>query len=194
MEKADSKEIIRREFRDFRAAMNSDEWRSASCLIAENVAEIKEFREARTVMLYLSMNERREVDSAPLISLCSSAGDIAMVVPLTRGDRLCMVPFNKGDEVVDGRFGQPEPVPDKNCADVMPDVVVLPVVAVDREGRRLGYGKGYYDRFIAGLRLQGARPFTIALAFSFQLVVHLPEDPWDEKIDCVATEKEVLRF
>jgi len=194
MNKAESKESIRRDCRDLRVSMNSDEWRSASRRISQNVAEIPEFREACTVMLYLSMNERREVDTAPLISLCSSAGDISMVVPLTRGDRLSMVPFNEGDKVVDGRFGQPEPVSDKSCADVMPDVVILPVVAVDREGRRLGYGKGYYDRFIAGMRLQGAKPFTLALAFSFQVVSYLPEDPWDEKIDCVVTEKEVLRF
>ncbi len=194
MNKAESKESIRRECRDLRASMNSGEWRSASRRISQNVAGIPEFREARTVMLYLSMNERREVDTAPLKSLCASAGDISMFVPLTRGDTLCMVPFNEGDEVVDGRFGQPEPVSDKSCADVLPDVVILPVVAVDRDGRRLGYGKGYYDRFIAGMRLQGAKPFTLALAFSFQLVSHLPEDPWDEKIDCVVTEKEVLRF
>ncbi|MBC8524568.1 MAG: 5-formyltetrahydrofolate cyclo-ligase [Chlorobium phaeobacteroides] len=194
MNKAESKERIRRECRERRASMDSEEWRSASSLIAENVAGIQEFREARTVMMYLSMNERREVDTAPLISLCASFGNSSLYVPVTRGETLCMVPFNEGDEVTDGRFGQPEPVSDNGCADVLPDVVILPVVAVDREGRRLGYGKGYYDRFIAGLRLQGATPFTLAVAFSFQLVSHVPEDPWDEKIDCVVTEKEVVRF
>ena len=194
MNMAESKESIRRKCRDLRASMDSEAWRSSSRLIAEKVAGIHEFREARTVMMYLSMYERREVDTAPLISLCTSSGNSTLFVPLTRGETLCMVPFKEGDEVVDGRFGQPEPVSHEGCADVLPDVVILPVVAVDREGRRLGYGKGYYDRFIAGMRLQGAKPFTIVLAFSFQVISHLPEDPWDEKIDCVVTEKEIVRF
>lgn len=188
------KTSIRRELRNVRASMDVNEWRAGSLAIAEKVCEVPEFCRAGSVMLYLSMHDRREVDTFPLISRIASGGDIRMFVPFTCGESLCAVPFSEGDPVVAGRFGQLEPVSAKRCDDVLPDIVVLPAVAVDRKGLRLGYGKGYYDRFIAGLRKKGGTPFVLALAFSFQLVAVLPEDPWDEKLDCIVTEKEVLRF
>ncbi len=191
---AGSKDSIRKKLRNVRASMGVNEWRSGSLLIADRVFQIPEFRHASSVMLYLSMNDRHEVDTAPLIKRIAAVGNIRMFVPSVRGESLCAVPFNEGDPVVDGRFGQPEPAVQRPATQVMPQIVAVPAVAADRKGRRLGYGKGYYDCFVAGLRKRGGNPFVLALAFSFQLLDVLPEDPWDEKLDCIVTEDEVLRF
>lgn len=188
------KTSIRRELRNVRASMDVNEWRSGSLLIADRVFQMPEFCHATSVMLYLSMNDRREVNTEPLIRRVAAAGNIRMFVPFSSGETLCAVSFSEGDPVVPGRYGQPEPASGRTCEHGVPDIVVVPAVAVDRKGRRLGYGKGYYDRFIAGLRRKGKTPFVLALVFSFQLVNVLPEEPWDEKLDGVVTEKEVLRF
>ncbi|MCG8342868.1 MAG: 5-formyltetrahydrofolate cyclo-ligase [Chlorobiales bacterium] len=194
LEKAGDKDTIRAELRNVRAAMDVNEWRSGSCLIAEKTVQLPEFRRAGSVMLYLCMNERREVDTAPLISRIAAEKGIRMYIPFSCGKDLCAVPFGKDDPVVSGRFGQPEPVYHEAGVQEMPDIVIVPAVAVDREGRRLGYGKGYYDRFVSGLREQDDNPLVIAFVFSFQLLDALPQDPWDERLDCIVTEKEVIRI
>ncbi len=189
-----SKSTIRRELLKIRVAMDVAGWESASRTIAGKVLEIPEVIDAAGVMLYLSMQERREVDTAFLIRGLTEAGNKNLFVPLTDGKNLSVAPFEEGDQLVPGRFGQPEPVSGKSCNEPRFDVVILPAVAVDRRGSRLGYGKGYYDRFLAGLERKERKPFVLALAFSFQLVEVLPDDPWDETLDCLVTEKEVLKF
>ena len=189
---ARSKNSIRDELRNVRAAMDVNEWRSGSVLIAERTMRVLEFRRAGRIMLYLSMNNRREVDTEPLVRLIAVKGNIQMSVPFDNRGTLCAVPFSKGDPVVSGRFGQPEPASPETVVQELLDIVIVPAIAVDRYGRRLGYGKGYYDRFISRLREKGVTPFVIAPVFSFQLLDALPQDPWDERLDCIVTEKDVL--
>ncbi|ASQ90562.1 5-formyltetrahydrofolate cyclo-ligase [Prosthecochloris sp. GSB1] len=189
---ADPKKRLRKRMRNVREAMSVTEWESSSGMAAANAAGLPEMLGAGSVMLYLAMAERREVDTAPLVRMIGGGKERALYMPLCSGDSLCAVPFREGDPLFPGAFGQPEPV--GGCVDVVPDVLVLPVVAVDARGNRLGYGKGFYDRFISGLRRKGGEPFLLALAFSFQIVDSLPKDPWDQAVDCIVTEKEVMRI
>ncbi len=174
--------------------MDVEEWRSGSLAIAEKLCEIPELRPAESVMLYLSMNDRHEVDTGPLISRLSANGRIGICVPVVSDNSLFAVGFREGDPVARGKFGQPEPLNRKQLLRKAPDIIVVPAVAVDRKGRRLGYGKGYYDRFISGLRKDGANPVVIAPVFSFQVLDVLPDDDWDEKIDYIVTGKEVINI
>lgn len=189
---AESKNSIRKGLRNDRAAMDVDEWGSGSLLIAEKIIQLPEFRRAGNVMLYLCMCERREVDTGHLIRFIAGESSKRIYVPLLRGNCLQAVLYSKDDPVVSGRFGQPEPDNMEKGVHGNPDIVIVPAVAVDREGWRLGYGKGYYDRYIAGLREKGEAPFVIAPVFSFQLIDALPHDPWDERLDCIVTEKDVI--
>lgn len=77
---------------------------------------------------------------------------------------------------------------------LLPDLVLVPLVLADRRGTRIGHGKGHYDRALAHLR-EGGRPvFTIGLAWPSQLVdAPLPADPWDMRLDAIATPQEWLR-
>ena len=75
-----------------------------------------------------------------------------------------------------------------------PDIVLVPIVLADRHGTRIGHGKGHYDRALAHLRSGGARVFTIGLAWESQISeAPIPADPWDMKLDAVATPKEWIR-
>ncbi len=172
--------------------MNVEEWEASSRAIAESAMSLPEIVRAASLMLYLPMTERREVDTGHLVRLIGERKGVSVFAPSCEGDDLRAVPYRDGDPVRKGAFGQPEPLGE--CVEAAPDVLIVPVVAADREGNRLGYGKGCYDRFIAGLRRGGPGPFVVALAFAFQLVDALPGDPWDERVDCIVTEKNVVRI
>lgn len=89
-------------------------------------------------------------------------------------------------------FGISEPAP--SVRTVRPDVVLVPLVAVDRAGVRLGYGGGYYDRTIAAWAAVGHRPLLIGLAFEAQLVPRLPRAGHDRRLDMLVTEAATRRF
>ena len=76
-----------------------------------------------------------------------------------------------------------------SAPELVPDIVVCPLIAFDRQGGRLGQGGGYYDRTIEALR-QGSRPpFVVGLAFSVQEVDHVPVEPHDQRMDAILTDK-----
>jgi 5-formyltetrahydrofolate cyclo-ligase len=85
-----------------------------------------------------------------------------------------------------GRYGVMEPVAD--APEIVPDIVVMPCLAFDRLGYRLGYGAGYYDRTLASFRV-GTRPVTaVLLAFAGQAVTRVPRAAHDQKADWIVTE------
>ena len=89
-------------------------------------------------------------------------------------------------------FGTSEPPGDSPS--VRPDAIVVPVVAFDRRGGRLGYGRGYYDRAISAMRDAGQQPYLLGIAFSVQEVEAISVEPHDARLDWLATEKETLSF
>ena len=80
--------------------------------------------------------------------------------------------------------------PPASAEALAPDVLLVPLVAADRAGTRIGHGKGHYDRAIAHLREGGGAVFTIGLAWEPQLVDRLFPDPWDMKLDAIVTPAE----
>lgn len=98
----------------------------------------------------------------------------------------------------EGPAAEPSPwgvaQPSAGAEALAPDVVLVPVVLADRRGIRIGHGKGHYDRALAHLRKSGGRVFTIGLAWEAQVVDEpIPADPWDMKLDALATPKEWIR-
>ncbi len=84
--------------------------------------------------------------------------------------------------------------PSGDAAALAPDLVLVPLVAVDRAGTRIGHGKGHYDRAIAHLRAGNPRLVTIGLAWDTQVLRDpIPADPWDEPLDAIATPKEWIQ-
>ncbi len=100
--------------------------------------------------------------------------------------------WTPGDALVDGPHGTRAPAP--GAPKAIPGLVLLPLLAFDKFGRRLGYGGGYYDRTLQAMRAAGQGVVAVGLAFSAQEAEELPEDGDDQRLDWVVTEQGVRSF
>ncbi len=140
-----------------------------------------------------------ELDPGPLVAVLHERGHvIGLPTVLGPGVPLAFRRWAPGDPMVRGSFAVEEPLPTAEM--VLPDVVIVPLLAWDRRGNRLGYGGGYYDRTLSALamawpiREPGAltAPRAIGYALSAQEVPEVPVGMWDVQLDAVVTEDEVM--
>jgi 5-formyltetrahydrofolate cyclo-ligase len=135
---------------------------------------------------------RSEIDPAPLMrKLASQGARLALPVITARGQSLRFRVWSPGDTLVQGALGILEPSP--AAAEIIPDIVLVPLAAFDRSGHRIGYGAGHYDRTLAQLRKSRAVT-AIGLGFAAQEVEAVPALSHDVALDYVLTETEVLDF
>ena len=133
---------------------------------------------------------KSEINPLPLIQKLAEAGArLALPAIAGRGKPLIMRAWEFGAALDRGQWGIREPKPD--APEVEPDILLVPLLAFDRTGYRLGYGAGYYDMTIH--RLRALRPVTaVGIAFAAQEVPKIPTTPRDERLDLVLTEREVI--
>jgi 5-formyltetrahydrofolate cyclo-ligase len=128
-----------------------------------------------------------EIDLRPLLTELVTLGhDVVLPVTPKRGEPLGFRLWRPGGPMVPERFGTARPSGDER----EPDVLLVPLLAFDRHGHRLGYGGGFYDRTLA---LRPGRP-AIGCAYASQEVDAVPIGPYDIALDAVATERGVIRF
>jgi 5-formyltetrahydrofolate cyclo-ligase len=184
---------LRREVLVKRDRLASSERIRKSRLIEENLWLLEEIAGAEILFIYV--NFRSEVETLPLIRHCLARGK-QVAVPLTDVQNSRLLPFAVNDPDRDlhpGYCGIPEPVKGRLAA-VEPraiETVILPGSVFDEQGGRLGYGGGYYDRFLATEAPQARR---VGIAFEEQIVAHLPLLPHDKRLHIVVTEKRILRI
>jgi 5-formyltetrahydrofolate cyclo-ligase len=133
-----------------------------------------------------------EIDLRPAMSGLHARGAL-MCMPIAgqRGDRLVFRRWAPGDRLEQGPFGTFHP--SASAAALEPDVLLVPLLAFDSMGQRLGYGAGYYDRTLSTLR--AAKPMSAwGIAFDEQETPHVPAEPTDAKLDGVITDKRLLLF
>ena len=164
-----------------------------STAVACHVVGLPEIIDAHHIHLYLAILSSGEVNTAPVIDRLSTMGK-ELAVPVVRDGTLVSAAFQKGDPVLPAQFGQPEPVLLSLVDESLIDVVLIPLLAFDLKGYRLGYGKGLYDSFLRPLSRTGKRVRRIGLAFSSQMVDRVPADEWDEGLDAVVHEDGIIRF
>ncbi len=127
-----------------------------------------------------------EIDIRPLLLALNGRGHpIALPVTPRRGDPLSFRGWQPSDELIPERFGTMRPTGDI----LVPDVLLIPLLAFDAAGGRLGYGGGFYDRTLAGLPGR----FRMGCAFAAQQVDAVPVGPYDIRLDAVATEQGIIR-
>ena len=133
---------------------------------------------------------KSEINPLPLLQKLAEAGArLALPAIAGRGKPLIMRAWEFGAPLDRGQWGIREPKPD--APEVEPDILLVPLLAFDRAGHRLGYGAGYYDMTIH--RLRGLKPVTaVGIAFAAQEVPKIPTTPRDERLDLVLTEREVI--
>jgi 5-formyltetrahydrofolate cyclo-ligase len=133
---------------------------------------------------------RSEISPLPLLRRLADAGAaLALPTVVGRGRPLTMRAWSFGAPLVSGVWGIREPPPE--AAEVFPDILIVPLLAFDRAGHRIGYGAGYYDMTIA--RLRGIKPVVAAgIAYAVQEIPAVPATPRDARLDLVLTEHETI--
>ena len=186
----EAKLALRREVLALRDALPAAVRAGASAAIAQRVAALPEFAAARAVLLTLPF--RSEWNTLPLVH-AALAGSKTVVVPRVDRQTRMLELHSIADpdrDVVPGHLDIPEPRAERPRVprDAI-DFVLVPGVAFDRKGQRLGYGGGYYDRLLPLLALRAAR---VAGAFDIQIVEQVPAAPHDVRVDAIVTESRIL--
>ncbi len=133
---------------------------------------------------------KSEINPVPLMRAFAAAGaQLALPVVMGKGQPLTLRAWAFGEPLNAGVWGIREPPPE--APEVFPDVLIVPLLAFDRAGNRIGYGAGYYDMTIARLRAMKAVT-TMGIAFAAQEIAQVPATPRDATLDLVLTEREVI--
>jgi 5-formyltetrahydrofolate cyclo-ligase len=185
-EERSTKEELRTRAREMRSGLTADESRSFSRSICDTICH--GLNGESTVMVYVP--KPPEVDTMPLIRHLLEKG-VRVVVPIiereTRTLRLSCLE-DPGNLVI-STFSVPEPIGNEIpvCGEDL-EVIIVPLLAFDRAGHRLGYGAGYYDRFLSSY----PRAKKIGAAFSCQEIRSVPTDDNDVAMDIIITEREII--
>jgi 5-formyltetrahydrofolate cyclo-ligase len=153
---------------------------------AELLADVLAEHSGKALAGYMPM--RTEID--PLPAMMRHQGAVGVPVILAAAAPLRFREWGPGVTLVPGEFGALIPA---EGAWVEPQVVIVPLLAFDARGYRLGYGGGFYDRTLAGLRARG-KVLAVGFAFAAQEVDEVPIDGFDQRLDAVVTEREVRWF
>lgn len=162
---------------------------------SERLLDLPELRDvtARRGCLAGFVSVRAELDPAAALGEAGRRG-VRIALPRVTDDQRPRLRFHLAgdDDLAPGRFGIPEPgaaLPEVSMADI--DVMIVPGLAFDQSGHRLGAGGGYYDEWLA--QTATARPLLVGLAYDFQMVDACPTDAHDQTVDCVVTDARVIR-
>ncbi|MGH3442884.1 MAG: 5-formyltetrahydrofolate cyclo-ligase [Nitriliruptorales bacterium] len=180
----DAKNALRAEMRRLRTAIPGGERTSAAAAVCRSLLELPQLHDATAIALYAPLPE--ELDVVPALLALSEDG-VAVLLPRVADDDLELVPFTSTSALAPGYRGVREPT--GTPAGDRLDAVVVPGLAFDRSGRRLGQGGGHYDRLLARL---GSGPVRIGVGFDFQVVAEVPAVAHDERVDLIVTERRTI--
>ena len=193
-----AKQDLRRQLRRRRRCTGGLKQRLAAHAAARRLIALPEVRRARHIAVFLATDG--ELDPAPFARLAHTRGAQIYLPALAHGPEqpLHFMPWHPGrTPLARNRFGilEPRPEPHRRLPRRQLDVIVVPLVAFDARGFRLGMGGGFYDRSLAFIRRgwRGRRPRLIAAAYDFQRVAELPTRHWDVPLDIVVTERKIYR-
>ena len=183
-----AKNRLREQLRQRRNCLNPSEQLRAAESAARHFTQLPGWLSASRIALYLANDG--EIDTMPLSALCRTAGKQLYLPAVHEKTVMTFAEWLEGSELVANRFGIPQPQPGTPRYLVSElDIIVVPLVAWDRQGGRLGMGGGFYDRALAGV--QGT--LLVGLAHALQEVPAVPADAWDIALDCVVTENGLHR-
>ena len=192
-DRTDDREDLRATLLDTRARLPAAEVVQASEAVARRVVELPEFARATRIAAYRAV--RGEIDCDPIVQWAWQSGR-RVYLPVTQPPRtMTFARWRRDDTFVTSRFGIDEPLPiARRIAPERLDVVLVPLVAFDHEGTRLGHGAGYYDAAFGFRRSpRRIRPVLVGLAHAFQEVDRIGRHEWDVPLDIVVTAQKTLR-
>lgn len=179
-----TKDEIRLEMKQLRRQLSYEEIELKSRAAAGAVFGLPQYKDAATVMAYISAF--KEISASYVIS--DAIKSKRLVVPVSNTQNCTITPsyLKSENELIKGAYGIYEPRTIEKAEISSIDIAIIPGVAFDRRGGRLGFGKGYYDRFLSEYK-----GLKIGFCYEFQLVDRLPLDSHDVKMDMIITEKRI---
>ena len=172
------KKALRAQIRAQKRAMTEEEICRRSEALGQLFRQSALYINARTIYGYLPYNQ--EVRTVPMLEQAIRDGK-RVAVPKVYGEEMRFIYLEDMSQVATGYAGIPEPVADEPVADDKTALVLMPGLAFDPQGHRIGYGGGFYDRF---LEQEPAHP-TLALCYEFQMLSYLETEEHDIPVDCV---------
>ena len=172
------KKELRRVIRERKRAMTNADIEARSAALGKAFTESELYKKADTIYGYLPYNQ--EVRTVPMLEQALRDGK-KVAVPKVFGDEMEFIYLTDLTQVEKGYAGIPEPVADSPIAHDEKALVLMPGLAFDAQGHRIGYGGGFYDKF---LQREPEHP-TLALCYEFQMLEHLETEAHDIPVDCV---------
>lgn len=179
------KKQLRNDILEKRNSLPKEEVISKSRSIEEKLFGLDSYKKSKTAMLFVSFN--REVNTHDMIK--KSFGKKNVVIPKVMQQEIEPSIIIDFDNLIPaGKFGILEPIEIMKIAYKNIDLVLVPGIAFDSEGHRIGYGFGYYDKFLKKV----PKAVKIGLAFDFQIVDKIPKEEHDVPVDFIITEKRII--
>ncbi|MFG2223995.1 5-formyltetrahydrofolate cyclo-ligase [Streptomyces sp. NPDC048644] len=190
----DRKHRLRRRLLEVRGALPADVAAVAAAGLADRALGLPELADAGTVAAYVSVG--REPSTRALIDRLRDAGKRVLLPVLLPDNDLDWAAYEGADRLVKAGRGLLEPAGPRlgPAAVTEADVVLLPGLAVDRRGMRLGRGGGSYDRVLERLERAAVHPVRVVLLYSSEVLEEVPAEPHDRPVDAAVTPSEVHRF
>ncbi len=186
----DDKRTLRSAMLAWRSALSEDERRAAADGLVATFEREQPFERPAVVSGFWPIKE--EIDIRPLlIELHNTGCQLVLPVVQGKGKPLLFRAWRPGDPLEQGVFGTLQPSSKRETLE--PDALIVPLLACDEDGWRLGYGGGFYDRTLRGLR-ERKRVTAVGVGFNDQLVDDVPHGPDDERLDWLLTDKRACAF
>jgi len=176
-----AKAELRRNMRSRRRALPETIHQQAARSLVDQLESIPHWRSATRVALYLATDG--EIDLSPVANALRADAKTPYLPVIQADNSLRFAPWTSDEHLRENRFGIPEPSGEQTTAREM-DIILLPLVAWDRRGNRLGMGGGFYDRTLAG----AGDVSKVGMAYECQRVEALPTESWDVRLDFIITE------
>lgn len=174
---------LRALFRERRMALTEETWADLSSEIGARLVSHPTLAHADRIHAFWPIHEKREVDIRPAVRRWLTEGRTVWL-PVLDGQELLAgrLEAGKEDALCPGRFGLLEPAIDSSFTWDQAQAIIVPGLAVDRNGWRLGYGGGFYDRVLASMKMESVHVPTLCPIFPWEFVDDLPHEPHDVKI------------
>lgn len=184
---SEQKASLREALLQKRLSVSTKKWEKKSAIIVQNLKAFPPFYEAKCVHIFVSINERKEVNTHPLLRELLEEGT-KVIIPITdfSTGELYHTELTSFDELQPNRWGVLE-LADPAITSLIPDVIIVPLLAADYQLNRIGYGKGFYDRFLAT-----TKALKIGLVFHEFILDKIPVEHFDQKLDVLISEKAII--
>ena len=178
--KLSNKDNIRKEILNIRNNISDKEKKST--IIVNKIMKLEVFQKAKVIALYNSMVN--EVDTNSLIN--ELLNKKVVLLPKIVDNQMVFIPVKNNQQYIKSTFGVLEPIGESYNGDI--HLIIVPGVAFDESMNRLGYGKGYYDKFLSNKNI-----YKIGICFDRQLINKLPTNNYDIKMDMIITEERIIK-